>query len=281
MRPTAASALLLRRAAASVAAGAAVRPRLLHAAVAASSSSSSSLLLRTARPSAPAVAAASTAPVARAFSAAAAARSHGKGDRDLEHKLAEEFKYESTNEDNAEPEVVRDYLAKGVFKLETKVGDKEATLTRTFGNEKVSVIFSTDSLSEETAEEGDGEEESGAVPIPLTVVVEKRVSGADHGALELSVTLEDGSFFIDAASFFPSSSVAADTTAEGDWQRRGLYGGPVFGELDEGLQDLFHDFLQDRGIDEELAEFLPRYIEFKEASEYTEWLRRVGEWVAK
>ncbi|KAI9341811.1 mitochondrial glycoprotein [Zopfochytrium polystomum] len=216
----------------------------------------------------------------RAFSASTASRSHSAGDRDLEQKLREELKFE-TEEAPEEPKEVKSYLSKGVFKVESKPGEKETTLTRTFGNEKISVIFSTDSLNEEPNFDEDESEEPKTVPINLTVVCEKKAGGVDAGALELSVTLEDGSFFIDSVNFFPTSSLASDTSAEGDWQRRGRYGGPVFGDLDEQLQDLFHQFLSERGFDEELAAFLPSFIEVKEQAEYSAWLKSVGEWVSK
>jgi complement component 1 Q subcomponent-binding protein len=115
----------------------------------------------------------------------------------------------------------------------------------------------------------------------LTVLVEKKIGNEDAGALEIAATLQEQSFFIESVSFSENAAIAVDQTAEGDWQRRGRYGGPVFQDLDEGLQDLFHDFLKERGFDASLADFIPTYIEHKEQTEYMEWLKRVGEWVAK
>ncbi|KAJ3416822.1 Mitochondrial acidic protein mam33 [Chytridiales sp. JEL 0842] len=219
----------------------------------------------------------------RLFSAAPVARSHGKGDRDLAHKLKEELNYELEGAEKAIPDFVKDFQGKGVFKIEDKRGEKEVTLTRNFGTEKISVIFSTDSLLDQSEFDEAEEEESAekGFPVNMTILIEKKVGNEDAGSLEISATLQDQSFFIDSVSFSENSSIMVDQTAEGDWQRRGRYGGPVFQDLDEGLQELFHDFLAERGFDAALADFIPSYIEFKEQAEYIEWLKRVGEWVAK
>ncbi|KAJ3405449.1 hypothetical protein CcCBS67573_g03434 [Chytriomyces confervae] len=217
----------------------------------------------------------------RAFSAASFARSHGQSDRDLSHKLESELKFEKENGESSIPPFIKSFNDKGVFKIEDKVGEKEVTLVRNFGNEKISVIFSTDALADKAEfDEGDSEVEE-TFSVNVTVLIEKKAGTTDNGALELNATIQDNAFLIDGVSFNPSSSLMSDQSAEGDWQRRGRYGGPVFQDLDESLQDHFHEFLKERGFDEALAEFIPQYIDFKEQGEYVEWLKRVGEWVAK
>jgi complement component 1 Q subcomponent-binding protein, mitochondrial len=117
--------------------------------------------------------------------------------------------------------------------------------------------------------------------VNLTILIEKKMAEEDYGALEISATLQDQTFFIDSVAFNPSSELMMDQSAEGDWQRRGRYGGPVFQELDEGLQEHFHEFLKERGFDKTLAEFIPAYLEYKEQCEYTDWLKKLGRWVSK
>ena len=73
-----------------------------------------------------------------------------------------------------------------------------------------------------------------SLQIPVTIIIDKKGSGEkDSGAIEISATVQDDVFFIDALSYRRSSSIAHDASAEGDWQRRGGYGGPVFSDLDE------------------------------------------------
>ncbi|KAJ3309184.1 Mitochondrial acidic protein mam33 [Blyttiomyces sp. JEL0837] len=217
----------------------------------------------------------------RTFLTSSVLRSQGQSDRDLTHKLESELKFEVENNEPGVPAFVKAFNEKGLFKIEDKVGEKEVTLVRNFGNEKISVIFSTDSLTEQQEFDDADEDDNPSIPISLTVLVEKRTPTEDSGALDLAVTLQDQSFFIDTVSFSPSSALISDQTAEGDWQRRGQYGGPVFQDLDEGLQDQFHSFLTERGFDAALAEFIPAYVEYKEQNEYAEWLKRVAQWVAK
>ena len=84
---------------------------------------------------------------------------------------------------------------------------------------------------------------------------------------------------IDNISFYKDSSLATELSAEADWKRRGIYIGPQFDTLDVGLQEEFDKFLQERGINESLAYFLPEYAEWKEQKEYTSWLNNVKNFV--
>ncbi|ORY41055.1 mitochondrial glyco protein [Rhizoclosmatium globosum] len=202
------------------------------------------------------------------------------GDRDLAHKLESELKFEKENAETGVPSFIQAFNNRGVFKIEDKVGEKEVTLVRNFGNEKISVIFSTDAIADKAEFDDTESDQDEQFAVNVTIVIEKKAA-TDNGALEILATVQDNAFFVDSVRFNPSSTIMTAQNAEADWQRNGSYGGPVFQDLDEGLQDQFHDFLRERGFDEALAEFVPQYIDFKEQNEYTEWLKRVGEWVAK
>lgn len=69
---------------------------------------------------------------------------------------------------------------------------------------------------------------------------------------------------VDAISFVKDAKVGTDLTVEADWKRRALYLGPQFDTLDISLQEEFQKFLQERGINESLALFIPEYAEHKE-----------------
>jgi hypothetical protein len=75
---------------------------------------------------------------------------------------------------------------------------------------------------------------------------------------------QDGAFVIDSVSFYPSKALGTELTAEADWKRRGLYIGPQFDTLDVGVQEELERFLQERGINESLALFVPEFAEYKE-----------------
>jgi len=84
------------------------------------------------------------------------------------------------------------------------------------------------------------------------------------GALNVDMSCQDGQFVIENASFYDDAKVGTDLTADADWKRRGLYIGPPFDTLDVGLQDEFEKYLQERGVNETVAAFIPEYCAYKE-----------------
>lgn len=74
------------------------------------------------------------------------------------------------------------------------------------------------------------------------------------GALEIATTIQSSSFYIDSLGFHSSKELAKDESAEGDWKRRGAYVGPQFSNLDEEVIEQFHQYIEKRGLDANLAE---------------------------
>lgn len=77
---------------------------------------------------------------------------------------------------------------------------------------------------------------------------------------------------IENVHYHQSAELATAQSAEADWERRGHYVGPPFGNLDEDLQVLLERYLDERGINTALALFVPDYIDYKEQKEYMAWL---------
>ncbi|XP_044486496.1 uncharacterized protein At2g39795, mitochondrial-like isoform X3 [Mangifera indica] len=59
------------------------------------------------------------------------------------------------------------------------------------------------------------------------------------------------------------------------------YVGPEFKELDDELQDSLYTYLEERGIDEQLAIFLHEYIRNKEKTEFIGWMQSVKSYIEK
>lgn len=59
------------------------------------------------------------------------------------------------------------------------------------------------------------------------------------------------------------------------------YGGPGFEHMKENLQEAFQEFLQERGIDDNLSNFLYEYMINKSKKEYLNWLRSLQSFVEK
>ncbi|RUS13226.1 mitochondrial glyco protein, partial [Endogone sp. FLAS-F59071] len=167
-------------------------------------------------------------------------------DKDLMHKLDEEITYERSTQENGTPKFVKNFLKNNSFKIEDRPGHDEVIMSRDFGNEKIKILFSISDINngnveesdleeEEVAESDDDDEESSSFPVRCSVTIEKvRFSSTqDNRALTIDTVAQDGAFMIESILFYRDSRLAGDTSAEADWQRRGLYIGPQFGELDE------------------------------------------------
>ncbi|KAI9245553.1 mitochondrial glycoprotein [Phascolomyces articulosus] len=202
--------------------------------------------------------------------------SSGTVDSDLVHKLEEELQYEKSNEESAQPEFVKEFLQANSFQLEDKVGHDEVSLVRTFGNEKIRILFSIADINnagpaEDFLAEGEEETEDDVAPsfpVRASITVEKD----GKGAVTIDTVAQDGDMAIESVMFYKENKLANEQSAEADWQRRGLYIGPQFAELDENLQALFARYLEERGVNAALATFLPDYVEYKEQKEYVHWL---------
>jgi len=123
---------------------------------------------------------------------------------------------------------------------------------------------------EELADEEDmGEEESQepSFPAHLNITVER----PGKGALQFEAIAQDGLIVIEQVYYFKDSAKAHDVSAATD-MKGDPYTGPPFGNLDEDLQVLFEKYLEERGINTQLALFVPEYIDFKEQREYLGWL---------
>jgi len=221
----------------------------------------------------------------RAFSATARAFGSGATDAALAKKLESEVQYEkqAAAEVSAEPEFVKGFLQQGVWKIQDVPGQDEISITRQFGNETIRLMFSIADIQTEeendyeNSEEGqDAEEEGMAYPIRVSVSVTK---DNGPGALNIDMVTHEGSFMIDNISYYTDGKVGTELTAEADWKRRGLFIGPQFDTLDVGVQEEFEKFLQERGINESLALFIPEYAEYKEQQEYIRWLKNVKAFV--
>lgn len=105
-------------------------------------------------------------------------------------------------------------------------------------------------------------------PARVNVTVEK----PGNGALLIQTVAQDGLFQIEEVSYFNKPDLAHAQTAEKDWDRQSLYAGPPFENLDEDLQSFLERYLEERGINSELANMIPDYIQVKEQKEYVRWL---------
>ncbi|KAG2156899.1 mitochondrial glycoprotein [Suillus bovinus] len=222
---------------------------------------------------------------ARAFSASTCRFSEGSTDVVLSQKLAEELKYEKEAvADAPEPEFLKTFKEQGIWEIQDVTGNDEVTLVRKFGNETIRMMFSIADIQnaedepEYEQEEGGGGEDQPLHSYPIRASFSITKANA-KGSINIDTMCQEGAFIVDNMSYYPDAQLGTELTAEADWKRRGLYIGPQFDTLDVSVQEEIEKWLQERGINEDLAMFVPEYSEYKEQKEYVRWLDNVKNFV--
>ena len=213
----------------------------------------------------------------------------GSVDKELSAKLASEYKIETEMKEDGPPPAIQEFLTNGPFDVSDVSGNDEVTLTRKFGNETIKITFSVSDMNnfeaEETFEETEETEtqeteeedsDSASFPVRCHITIQKDETPQ---VLALDTTTQDGIFVIDSMTLYANSQLATESSAEMDWQRRERYMGPPFSNLDEDLQILMERFLEERGINTSLALFVPDYVDYKEAREYSNWLQELQNFI--
>lgn len=238
----------------------------------------------------------SVTPAIRAFSVSRCARGQGEYDAELAGKLAQELSYEQENSNlfigdspTSEPGFVSEFKQAGVWKIRDTPGQDEVSLEREFGNEHIQLLFSVGDLDTtgplpEDNEDGtpgdiDGppeQPEQPQFPIRISVSITKPTGGA----IMMDAFVQDGELSIDNIAYYKDKEMATRIDADADFQRRGFYLGPQFDTLDDAVQNQWHQFWAERGIDANMALFIPNYAEYKEQREYCSWLANMRDFVS-
>ncbi|KAI1413482.1 mitochondrial glycoprotein [Hypoxylon sp. FL1857] len=228
-------------------------------------------------------------------------------DEELSLKLETELQFEGEMKENEQlPASVKDFLENSPFELKDTPGKEDVILTRKFANETITVTFSISDLAnyepddvynedaalgDEEIEAAEGQRSSQAeseerledeideneapVPCRLNIVVEK----PGKGALNVEALAQDGHIIVENFYYFKDPKLAHGETAETAHAAQDVYPGPPFGSLDEDLQVIMERYLEERGITQALAVFVPDYMDIKEQREYQAWLKDVKDFV--
>ncbi|KAL4779411.1 mitochondrial glycoprotein [Aspergillus varians] len=255
-------------------------------------------------------------PSQAAFSTCRAFR-QAEGDVELAAKLEDELKHEkSSGLEDLESSVqnIQYVLQNNSWEVKDVPGEQEVVLTKKFNNEEIRLTFTVadlqnlsehddlDGLSDDLDFQGhqpinqngasgnfaqhpedsvapaDREDQDlePSFPARVNVTIEK----PGNGAILIQTLAQDGLFQIEEVSYFSKPELANAVTAEKDWTRQSLYAGPPFENLDEDLQTYLERYLEERGINAELANMIPDYIQVKEQKEYVRWLENVRNFVS-
>lgn len=151
--------------------------------------------------------------------------------------------------------------------LEDVTSGGKRTINQTKGG-KVDVA-PEDSIAPADRDVSEGVAEAGSFPLNLNITIDKGAAGATN----IIARAEDGDIVIEYVHFYPKAELIEPKSTEATKEAQNVYGGPVFGYLDLELQQMYETYMQERGINAQLALFLPRYVEYKEQREYVKWLQ--------
>ena len=116
------------------------------------------------------------------------------------------------------------------------------------------------------------EDDTAALPLDIQITITKPTI-SKSGALQIQARVADGQVEIEQLSYFPTAQLADASTTETVREASNLYAGPPFRSLDADVCDLVEQYLDERGIGEQLAFRLPDYVDHKEQKEYVQYLQ--------
>lgn len=150
--------------------------------------------------------------------------------------------------------------------LESLTSGGKRTINQTKGG-KIDVA-PEDSIAPADRDGEDATANTEAFPLNLSITIDKGAIGATN----IIARAEDGAIEIEYVHFYPRAELIDPKTTETVKESQNVYGGPPFPYLDPDLQQMYENYINERGINTQLAWFLARYVEYKEQREYMLWL---------
>lgn len=203
----------------------------------------------------------------------------------LKEVLKLELKISSSIPNELDP-AYNDFLNNSGFKVIEADGKSNVQLLKeTESGETIRVFFDIDEvtdipISDPAAEEVSMDEEIDSLDSMLCnvrVLVEKP---SENNGLLINLFLQgsESSFLVDFVNYQDNTAqlLNEQILKNNEFVDKFKYQGPRFSDLDESLQTSFESYLESKGIDEELADFIISYSEFKEEKEYRVWLKSLA-----
>ncbi|XP_010543266.1 PREDICTED: uncharacterized protein At2g39795, mitochondrial [Tarenaya hassleriana] len=200
------------------------------------------------------------------FSTSASA-TKASSDENLIRVLESEIESAETEED-PHRDVLENKPEGFPFEIVDKPGERTVLLKGKFEDETIEVEVDNLTPLEDEGGNDDDEEAENRIRVPMVVNVTK---GGDGLCLEFGVSAFPDEVVIDTLS----------VKRPGSEDDQLAYEGPDFEDLDENLQKAFHKFLEIRGIQASVTNFLIEYMAVKDSREYLQWLKDLKSFVDK
>ncbi|XP_061342500.1 uncharacterized protein At2g39795, mitochondrial-like [Gastrolobium bilobum] len=156
----------------------------------------------------------------------------------------------------------------GSFMVDGRPGDRWITLKRKFEDEDVKVEVTMFDGAVPAPSASGGVATVDDVQLHITLIVS--ISKGEGGVLEIMCSAWPDSIEITRLFIRSNEKMLAEP-----------YAGPDFKELDDELQDSLYDYLEARGINDDLVIFLHQYMKHKDKTELVRWMERVKSFIER
>ncbi|KAK5075280.1 Mitochondrial acidic protein mam33 [Lithohypha guttulata] len=136
-------------------------------------------------------------------------------------------------------------------------------------------VMPEDSLAPSDRDAGAEQEQSSSFPLNLSITIDKGAIGATN----VIAQAQDGQIDIEYVHYYPRADLIDPKTHEASREAQDVYGGPTFQYLDGELQQMYDNYIGERGINTQLVWFLTRYVDYKEQREYVQWLDNMKKFI--
>ncbi|KAF0919826.1 hypothetical protein E2562_031684 [Oryza meyeriana var. granulata] len=161
------------------------------------------------------------------------------------------------------------------FAVDDRPGEQWIRLRRAFDDEEEEVRVDATMVDGATAPTRSGEVAGPDAGRPLRLHISVHVEVTKAARPELALTFECSAWpdELEVERVYPARRGGPAPVQQ--------YMGRQFRELDEEMQSSVHDYLEHRGVNDELAAFLHSYMENKEQTELVRWLKNVEGYIKK
>ena len=182
---------------------------------------------------------------------------------ELNHVLQEEISIESKLNEPFLYDEISSFLEKNGFLLEEELNSTLVSLKKTIDNYLIDIKFTARCpiINEETDEEEEDES------VQFMIVIQK--AGEKKGVIIEAFSLEE---VISISQIHYSEDIQAYYLNVFTGKSFSSYFGPEFASLKENMQTGFLNFIENLGVNDELASFIERYSEDKEQRLYFKWM---------
>ncbi|OVA00280.1 Mitochondrial glycoprotein [Macleaya cordata] len=177
--------------------------------------------------------------------------------------LRNEIQYESEYAPPKEP-----VTTFNSFTVEDRPGEQWIRLRSKYGEEDIKIEVTMFDGSVPAPKTGDGDKD-GDVQLHISLIVDIS-KGENCGVLEFVCSAWPDCLDIQKVFMLRRNGVPASP-----------YMGPDFKDLDDELQTSLQEFMEARGVNDELAEFLHEYMMNKDKTEFIRWMGKVKSFVEK